>query len=423
MPPPPKAEILVDPRPLVVSLCGTFLKLEMQSLHRQITGLRRFRTVVFTEQVENAETFPFSPIVTMTKLVRPRARGNFLLHFWYKHVVKQWPPPRPITTQKEFFPYNLPALLEEHAPALVHVYYGHKAVKYLDMLLKWGGPFVVSFHGVDVVKFADKPGYLEELRRVFLHARLVLARSESLLARLRELGCPPAKLRLNRTPIPLEKIEFRDKRSPPDGEWRLVQACRLIQKKGLFTTLKALPLVIAKFPKVRFVLCGTGPEEKKFVQRVRSLGLSDHVLMPGWMNQKDLIDAYYFGHIFLHPSELTASGDQEGVPNSMLEAMAAGMPVVATRHGGIPEAVTDGHDGILVPEKDPVALANAICSLLAQPTELRRLSQNAATSVRENFGAQAAVSAMEDCYAEAISIPASTGSRDATEPRLGRILL
>ena len=80
-PPPPPAPPAADPRPLVVSLCGTFLKREMQSIYRQVTGLRRFRTVVFTEQVENAEDFPFEPVVVMRKLVRPRARGNFILRF------------------------------------------------------------------------------------------------------------------------------------------------------------------------------------------------------------------------------------------------------------------------------------------------------------------------------------------------------
>ena len=72
---PPHAETPADPRPLVISVCGTFLKLEMQSLYRQITGLRRFRTVVFTEQIENADVFPFSPVVRMTKLVRPSSRS------------------------------------------------------------------------------------------------------------------------------------------------------------------------------------------------------------------------------------------------------------------------------------------------------------------------------------------------------------
>ena len=402
-PPPPPVPTAADPRPLVVSLCGTFLKREMQSIYRQVTGLRRFRTVVFTEQVENAEDFPFEPVVVMRKLVRPRARGNFILRFWYKYVVRQWPPPRPITRQPEFFPYNLPALLAEHQPALVHVYYGHKAVKYLDMLLKWGGPFVVSFHGVDVVKFVDTPGYVGELQRVFSHARLVLARSESLLERLRALGCPPEKLRLNRTPIPLDDIAFRERQPPADGEWRLLQACRLIPKKGLYTTLAALPAVIARHPKVRFVLCGTGPEEKRFATQVHARGLQDHVVMSGWMNQKDLLRAYASAHVFLHPSELTASGDQEGVPNSMLEAMASGLPVVATRHGGIPEAVTDGVDGLLVAEKDAAALAEALCTLLSQPEMLALFSREASRSVRAAYGAEAAIGAMEDCYAEAMT--------------------
>jgi glycosyltransferase involved in cell wall biosynthesis len=391
-----------DPRPLVISLCGTFLKPEMQSLYRQIINLKRFRTVVFTEQLENRELFPFQPVVVMDKIPRPRPRGNFLLRFWYKHVIRQWPPPRPITTQPEWHPYNLPELLRAHQPALVHAYYGHKAVKYFDMLVAWGGPFVVSFHGVDVVKFIDREGYLDQLRSVFEQARLVLARSESLLARLRQLGCPPQKLRLNRTPIPLEAIEFRETRPPPDGEWRLIQACRLIQKKGLFTVLDALPRVVEKFPGLKFVLCGTGPEERKLAAEVRARGLGPHVLMPGWMSQKELMGAYHFAHVFTHPSELTASSDQEGVPNSMLEAMAAGLPVVATHHGGIPEAVRDGHDGFLVPEKSPEALADAVIRLLSDPAMLRRFSHNAAASVREKFGLELAVGALEDIYAEAI---------------------
>ncbi len=393
-----------DVRPLIVSLCGTFLKPEMQSIYRQVTGLRRYRTLVFTEQPENSAMFPFDPVVVMEKRARPRARGNFILRIWYKYIVRQWPPPRPITRRPEHFPYNLPELLAAHRPALVHVYYGHKAVKYLGMLVKWGGPFVVSFHGVDVVKFVDRPGYLDELRRVFARARLVLARSRSLLDRLRDLGCPEEKLRLNRTPIPLEEVRFTERRPPADGEWRLLQACRLIPKKGLYTTLQALPAVIARFPKARFVLCGTGPEEKRFAAKARALGLQDHVIMPGWLGQRELPGAFRDAHVFLHPSETTASGDQEGVPNSMLEAMASGLPVVATRHGGIPEAVTHGEDGLLVEEKDAAGLAEALCTLLADPDTLARFSRQAAASVRARFGSEAALAALEECYTEALQV-------------------
>jgi len=392
----------IERKPLVVSLCGTFLKLEMRSLYRQVTGLQRHNTVVFTEQHIHAELFPFEPVVVMEKRRRPRPRGNFILRFWYKYVVKQWPPPRPIAKQvRPYYPYNLPDLLAEHRPDLVHVYYGHKAVKYREMLAAWGGPWIVSFHGVDVVKFFDRPGYAEEMARVFDEARLVLARSESLLVRLRELGCPEEKLRLNRTPIPMEGFPFRERQEPADGQVRLVQASRLVAKKGLFTTLKALEHLRAEWPKLRFVLCGDGPVKEQFQQAVAAAGLGEMVEMRGWLDGSPLLEAYHEADIFLHPSEMTETEDQEGVPNSLLEAMATGLPVVATRHGGIPEAVRDGTDGILVAEKDPAALAAAIDRLLRNTTLRRKMGRAAADGVRERFASESAIATMEDSYTEA----------------------
>jgi len=396
-----------DSRPLVASLCGTFLKPEMQSVYRQVANLRRFRTVVLTEKRSHAGQFPFEPVVVMEKQVRPRPRGNFLLRFWFKHVVKQWPPPIPITKEtKPYHPYDLPDLLARWQPALVHVYYGHKAVKYRPMLEAWGGPWLVSFHGVDVAKFFDQPGHAGEMMAVFASATLVLARSGSLLEKLRALGAPPDKLRLNRTPIPLDGFAECGRDDPPDGAFRLVQASRLVPKKGLFTTLEALRTVAAAFPRAKFVLCGDGPSRGRFERAVADAGLSAHVEVRGWLSQSDLLDCYRHAHLFLHPSERTESDDQEGVPNSMLEAMATGLPVVATWHGGIPEAVRDGQDGLLVPEKDPAALAAAIIGLLGDAARRRRLGQQAAAHVRDQFGLAAGIAALEDCYAEAIALTA-----------------
>lgn len=396
--PPPSAQA-----PLVASLCGTYLKKEMQSIYRQLTGLRRFRTIVLTERVENEALFPFDPVIKMTRPPKPRRRGNFLLRFWYKHVVKQWPPPRPITTTPKHYPFNLIELLREHRPALVHVYYGHKAVRYLEMLEVWGGPFVVSFHGVDVVKFGEDPAYVAKLQRVFQRARLVLARSESLLARLRELGCPPVKLRLNRTPVPLNQIAFTEKTPPADGAWHLLQACRLIPKKGLFTVLEALALVVPQYPNLHFTLAGTGPDEAALREKIQTLELERHVTLAGWCSQEQLAALQQRSHIFLHPSEMTPGGDQEGVPNSMLEAMAAGLPVVATWHGGIPEAVTHEKDGLLVEEKNAPALAAALLRLIETPGLLSAYSRQAAASVRAAYGSESALAALEDYYAEALS--------------------
>lgn len=391
-----------DTRPLVASLCGTFLKAEMQSIYRQVTNLRRHRTVVFTEKIERPDMFPFDPLVVMEKQVRPRLRGNFLLRFWYKYITRQWPPPRPVNRQvRPYHPYNLPALLDRWQVDAAHVYYGHKAVKYLPMLRAWGGPFVVSFHGVDVVKYSEEEAEGDEgasLREVFAEAGLVLARSKSLLERLRALGCPPDKLRLNRTPIPMDDLPWQVRTPPAAGSWRLVQACRLIPKKGLFTALEALATVVPELPGLRYAICGTGPLEQDLRERIAALGLEQHVELRGWLDQDGLRQEFSDAHVFLHPSELTGEQDQEGVPNSMLEAMATGLPVLATWHGGIPEAVEHEADGLLAPEKDPRQLAGLLLRLLREPGLLPRLSQNAALSVRANFGLRSAVDTLEDCY-------------------------
>ncbi|RBP45939.1 glycosyltransferase involved in cell wall biosynthesis [Roseimicrobium gellanilyticum] len=406
-----------DPLPHVISLCGTFLKPEMQSIYRQVTGLKRVRTTVYTQSHENAEMFPFEPVVTLKKLPRPRLKGNFLLRFWFKHVIKSWPPPFPINKEvSPYYPYDLVELLKADKPDLVHVYYGHKAVHYLDMLEAWGGPFVVSFHGVDVSKFLDQPEYVAKLKTVFKKANLVMARSQSLLDRLEELGCPADKLRMNHTPIPLEHLQAEVRQPPKDGQWRLVQACRLIQKKGILTTLKALAIVKQKHPLVRYVLCGEGPLKPKIEETVHKLGLEDNVEMLGWLDQQQLLEQYRIAQMFLHPSQKTKEEDQEGIPNSMLEAMATGLPVVATMHGGIPEAVHSGEDGLLVPEKNPEELAQAILKIMETPSELARLSQNAAASVRENFGSETQVAAMEDVYLSAICLHATHGKTSVCCP-------
>ena len=417
-------------KPVVASLCGTFLKPEMQSVYRQITGLQRFQTVVFTEKRIHPEQFAHEPVVVMEKLRAPkwdkpakyrprkrgRPRGNFVRRFFYKHVLGVWPPPyrpepppppapaaplRPVFYEEA---YNLVDLLRHHETKLAHVYYGHKAAKYLPMLQRWGGPMIVSFHGMDITQGAYKPTDPATLAEVFAHAQLVLARSSSLLDQLMELGCPPEKLRLNRTAIPLEDLPRSLRHAPADGRWVLLQACRLIAKKGILTTLRAMREVVNVCPMARLIIAGDGPQAGAIHALVTELGLESYVELTGWCSQVELRELYQRAHLFLHPSEVTTTGDQEGIPNSLLEAMATGLPAVATLHGGIPEAVTDGVDGLLVPEKSPGLLAEAILRLTRDRELLETMSAQAATNIETKFGAVRQLEALEDCYAEAIAM-------------------
>jgi colanic acid/amylovoran biosynthesis glycosyltransferase len=124
----------------------------------------------------------------------------------------------------------------------------------------------------------------------------------------------------------------------------------------------------------------------------------------GFLDSASLQEKMCDYHFFLHPSRTTASGDREGIPNSMLEAMAAGLIVFATRHSGIPEAVQHGENGILIEHATGDSLEQAIIAVLDVPTSITAMTTKARTTVIERFSSDANRLALEDIYCEAIQI-------------------
>jgi colanic acid/amylovoran biosynthesis glycosyltransferase len=261
---------------------------------------------------------------------------------------------------------------------------------------------VVSFHGADVAHKPEIKDYPAKLRRLFNAVPLVFARSRSLVDRLIHLGCPPEKLRINRTGIPLNQFPFVDRQLPRDGKWRVVQACRLIPKKGVATSLRAFAIFKKDNPGAEFYIAGKGPLQPELEMLAGGLGILRDVHFVGFLSQAKLLQVYASSHLFLHPSEISPNQDQEGVPNSVLEAMATGLPVVATRHGGIPEAVDHGRTGFLVAEEDHVGLADAMHLITSSPHLLKQMETCAHTTVVERFAQDAQIDQLESFYEEAI---------------------
>jgi glycosyltransferase involved in cell wall biosynthesis len=260
---------------------------------------------------------------------------------------------------------------------------------------------VVSFHGSDVAGSMASSAYTEALREMFQLAAVVPCRSEQLAGAVGRLGCPADKLRLMRTVLP--DIPFVLRQPPTDGAWKIVQAARLVPKKGVTTALRAFTKFAEKFPAATFTIAGEGPLEAVLRKLATELDVSDRVRFTGFLTQEDLQHLFRESHIFFHPSE-TAGGDVEGVPNALLEAMAGGLPVVATHHGGIPEVVRNGETGLLSAERDPVALAESLVRLAGSPALFQKLSELASASVKENFSAGRQIAAVEDIYREAITL-------------------
>lgn len=377
-------------RPVAAHFCATFLKPEMRHVYRQITGAREFRSVVFTQKREHAAEFPFDDLVVV-----PRARTRELRRWWMKSICG-----RPVSIYRSEA-RRIESRLREHSASVLHVYFGHIGVYLLPLMRRRALPTVVSFHGADAMVDQDKTAHREALREVMSLADLLLVRSQSLADRLIGHGAAPAKIRLHRTGIPMDQFPATVRQAPPDGAWHFVQACRLIEKKGLPTTMRAFAAFAQRHPRARLTIAGEGPDLEKTRALAAELGVE--VALPGFLPQGKLRALYESAHAFVHPSELGRDGNQEGVPNAMLEAMATGLPVLATHHGGIPEAVTDGEDGFLVGERDHVALAQAMERLVSEPGRYATMSGAAAASVRRNFELSAQITALEGYYREAIA--------------------
>ena len=382
-----------DPRPIVASYCTTFLKPEMRHIYRQVTGLRRWRTFIVAKERQGEAEFPFDDIELM-----PRARKNFLVRFYLKYI-RRLPP----VYYRGDLKFLIKLFQRRHAD-LMHVYFGHTGVHLLPFIEWWKQPCVVSFHGMDVQPRPEQPEYDEQMRALLRRIPLVLARSQSLATALEQWGYPREKLRLNRTGIPLEAYPFVQRPLPADGSWRFVQACRLIEKKGLRTALRAFAKFRALHPKAQFTIAGDGPMKAELADFARELGIADAVDLRGFLSQTELAALYARSHVFVHPSEMPPDRNQEGVPNSMLEAMATGLPVLATTHGGIPEAVTHQRTGLLVAEKDDEALFRAMCEITGDGDMLYIYGQAAARAVRDEFEQSKAVGKLEGFYDEARSL-------------------
>jgi len=362
----------------------------MLHVYRQITGLRRWRPIVICQKREEAERFPFSDVVRI-----PKPLTHPLRRILVKQILG-----RPVMIYASEV-WRISEEIRRVKGRVLHVYFGHIAVQLLPLLRKPPVPVVVSFHGADAMVDLDKPAYREAASEVLQLARLVLVRSQSLAERLIAVGCPPEKIRIHRTGIPLERFEFVPREFPTEGAWRFFQACRLIPKKGLHTTLRAFARFAERYPGSQLVIAGEGPMLEELKAFAAALGVGDRVQFTGFLSQKEMREQFYAAHAFVHPSELGTDGNQEGVPNSMLEGMATGLPALATHHGGIPEAVDDGVSGFLVDERDHEALGRAMIELAAEPARYAAMAAAASRAVAERFEQGRQIAVLENCYYEA----------------------
>jgi glycosyltransferase involved in cell wall biosynthesis len=238
-----------------------------------------------------------------------------------------------------------------------------------------GVPLVVSLHGSDV--FVVERNVLAgwAARWAFRLAREVTSCSSDLLERAQRHGLSPAKSRL--VPYGVDHQRFRkdeqaglalrqELRIAPEAPVVLALG-RLVYKKGFEYLVRAMPDIVQQFPQARVVIAGGGPLRHDLKQLAAELGVAQHLVMADTVRWDDTVRYFNMADVFVVPSIRDHQGNVDGLPNVVLEAMACGKPLVASRVAGIPQVLVDGENGLLIDEKDHRGIAAAVVRLLASP--------------------------------------------------------
>ena len=249
-------------------------------------------------------------------------------------------------------------------------------------------PLVISLHGSDMAVSERSRSIGRATRWSLRRCAAVTAPSGDLLDRARRLG---ASGLLERVPygadagafeVATASVEALRRRLGLGSESIVVAGVgRLIPVKGFEYLVEAHAAAVASVPELRLVLVGDGDGRRALEERVRSLRVADTVIFNGAVAPSE-IPAFMAAADIVSVPSVRHGGYVDGLPNVALEAMAAGKPVVGSRVGGIPELVRDGENGLLVPEKDPAALAGALVLLAHDPALRARLGASGLEEIR-----------------------------------------
>ena len=356
---------------------STWLPWHQPFLHDLLAGLdASFRNVVVCNRVENAERFgrPDVECLKSRALLQPAAAALCALD-----------------------------LRARYAPALLHGHFGWSGARLLLLKAALRLPLVTTFGGRDAGVQLRAPKSAPLYALLLDASDAIVCVSSHLRDAVVAAGADPARVRVVQRGTDLARFPFVERGSRPPGPLRLLMVGRLVPKKGHVDALAALRRLLDAGVPAQLDVVGVGPARSALEAERAALGLGDAVTVHEPTDQAGLRAHFAAADVFLHPSVTAADGDVEGIPNVAVEAAATGLPVVATRHGGLVEAVADGETGALVPERDPAALAAAL-ERLGKDTALRlALGRAGAARVRRAFDLRAQVAAHEALYRELLA--------------------
>jgi glycosyltransferase involved in cell wall biosynthesis len=367
-------------------LSETFILEEVLGLERAGVALRLYALAPPSDEIRHPVVATVrAPLVTVPPPTARHALGYLLRHLavaaasplrYVRALGSAWRQ----RTGSEFLRGGwLAAQLARDGVAHLHAHFISTPAEVAAAMAAISGlPFSISAHAKDI--YTSRDG---DLQRRLRAARFTVTCTE---ANRRALAALAPEARVQRMYHGIDHGLFHPGRRQAASGMPLVLAVgRLRAKKGLDTLIDACRLLRSRGLALRCQIVGYGEEQGRLQAQIDERGLTDTVQLLGKLAREQVIACYAQTQVFVQPSRITADGDRDGIPNVLLEAMAMGLPVVATRVSGIPEVVRHHESGLLVEPDDAAALADAIGWVIEHPVPAASLGRSARAVVTRSF--------------------------------------
>jgi len=285
-------------------------------------------------------------------------------------------------------------------PDIFHIHMSYRTsfyrkLLYLNEARATGRPVVIHIHGSKFEEFHDSGSkHAQAIEKAFRKADRVIVLSEAMANVVQEWMGPVENVRVLYNPVAIDTFTART--SPSETEIPTVLFMgRIGERKGTWDLLNAIPRVLERVPNAHFRFGGDG-EIEELHRRAEAAGISEHVETLGWVSGEAKLEAFAAASVYCLPSY------NEGLPVSVLEAMACGLPVVSTPIAGIPEAVIKGETGHLVETGDSNTLADKLIELLADPLAAHAMGLNGRARAERLFALEVVVEQLLSIWTEAI---------------------
>lgn len=293
---------------------------------------------------------------------------------------------------------KLPSVLPDCDIVFCQFGYHGKKIFEIPAIAQWlkNKKVVTCLRGSDITtRFIRKP---YKYAKLFRMGDLFLPVCDYFKKLLMSCGCPEEKIVVHHSAIDCEKFFFKRRVLPKRGPVRLMSVCRLVEKKGIKYAINAVAEVIKHYPNIVYYIVGDGPEYDYLKRLISQLHMQKKIILCGWKSQSEVIEMLNQSHIFLLPSVTASDGNEEGIPNALKEAMAMGLPVIATWHAGNPELIEDGISGFLVSQRNATEIADKIMYLLEHSQDWPAMGMAARTTVEDQFETKKTTEKLEQIF-------------------------